>query len=53
MEVINSLAQRVIVFHQGKEIVRGAPNEVARNERVIEAYLGRRHAQRMAAEAKR
>jgi branched-chain amino acid transport system ATP-binding protein len=48
MEVINSLAQRVIVFHQGKEIARGAPDEVARNERVIEAYLGRRHAQRMA-----
>jgi branched-chain amino acid transport system ATP-binding protein len=48
MEVINSLAQRVIVFHQGKEIARGAPGEVARNERVIEAYLGRRHAQRMA-----
>ena len=53
MEVINSLAQRVIVFHQGKEIARGAPNEVARNERVIEAYLGQRHAQRMAAEAGR
>jgi len=52
MEVINSLAQRVVVFHQGKEIARGNPAEVTRNERVIEAYLGRRHA-RKAAEAAR
>ena len=50
MEVIVSLATRVIVFHQGKEIARGTPREVTRNERVIEAYLGRRHA-RKAAEA--
>jgi branched-chain amino acid transport system ATP-binding protein len=48
MEVINSLAQRVVVFHQGKEIARGRPDEVTRNERVIEAYLGRRHAQKIA-----
>lgn len=52
MEVINSLAQRVIVFHQGKEIARGRPNEVTRNERVIEAYLGRRHAQKIAGESR-
>jgi branched-chain amino acid transport system ATP-binding protein len=48
MEVINSLAQRVIVFHQGKEIARGTPREVTSNERVIEAYLGKRHAQQTA-----
>lgn len=52
MEVIHSLAHRVIVFHQGREIARGSPQEVTRNERVIEAYLGRRHAQK-AAEASR
>jgi branched-chain amino acid transport system ATP-binding protein len=48
MEVIVSLASRVVVFHQGKEIARGTPREVTSNERVIEAYLGRRHARQIA-----
>ena len=47
MEVIVSLASRVIVFHQGREIARGTPTEVTRNERVIEAYLGKRHAAKL------
>jgi len=47
MEVIVSLASRVIVFHQGREIARGTPSEVTRNERVIEAYLGKRHAAKL------
>jgi branched-chain amino acid transport system ATP-binding protein len=47
MEVIVSLASRVIVFHQGREIARGTPQEVTRNERVIEAYLGKRHAAKL------
>jgi branched-chain amino acid transport system ATP-binding protein len=42
MEVIVSLAQRVVVFHQGREIARGTPREVTGNQAVIEAYLGRR-----------
>ena len=42
MEVIVSLAQRVVVFHQGREIARGTPREVTSNPSVIEAYLGRR-----------
>jgi len=42
MEVIVSLARRVVVFHQGREISRGTPREVTSDPRVIEAYLGRR-----------
>ena len=42
MEVIVSLASRVVVFHQGREIARGTPREVTGNPAVIEAYLGRR-----------
>ena len=44
MEVIMSLASRVVVFHQGREIARGSPREVTSNQDVIAAYLGTRAA---------
>src|SRR5271169_3819934 len=44
MEVIMSLASRVVVFHQGREIARGNPREVTSNPAVIQAYLGTRAA---------
>src|ERR1700704_612759 len=44
MEVIMSLASRVVVFHQGREIARGSPREVTGNPAVIAAYLGSRAA---------
>jgi branched-chain amino acid transport system ATP-binding protein len=49
MEVIMTLAQRVLVFNQGHVIAQGRPHEVLRDEAVIEAYLGRGHRRRRAA----
>jgi branched-chain amino acid transport system ATP-binding protein len=47
MEVIMTLTRRVLVFNQGHVIASGRPDEVVKNEAVIEAYLGRgRHPRR-------
>jgi branched-chain amino acid transport system ATP-binding protein len=43
MEVIMTLTKRVLVFNQGQVIASGTPQQVVREEAVIEAYLGRRH----------
>jgi branched-chain amino acid transport system ATP-binding protein len=48
MEVILTLAERVLVFNQGRVIASGKPDDVVRDEQVIEAYLGRRKAHRSA-----
>ena len=40
MEVILSLAERAVVFHQGKVIAQGAPRVVVDDPAVITAYLG-------------
>ncbi|WP_226582438.1 ABC transporter ATP-binding protein [Acuticoccus sediminis] len=40
MEFIMSLAQEIVVMHQGQVLMQGAPDAVQANERVIDAYLG-------------
>jgi branched-chain amino acid transport system ATP-binding protein len=46
MEVIMTLAERLIVFNQGHVIAQGRPEDVVKDEGVIQAYLGRNHGKR-------
>jgi ABC-type branched-subunit amino acid transport system ATPase component len=43
MQVVRGVSDRVICLDYGRKIAEGTYQEVATNEQVIEAYLGRKH----------
>ena len=40
MEFVKRIAHKVTVMHQGKVLAEGTMDDIQRDERVIEVYLG-------------
>ncbi len=52
MRVVVGVCRRVVVLHFGQTLAEGTPDQVLKDERVIEAYLGEKYAQRMSRSAR-
>ncbi len=48
MRVVVGVCQRVVVLQSGETLAEGTPDAVLRDARVVEAYLGRQYAKRLA-----
>lgn len=46
MKAIMAVSDSLLVMHEGRKLMQGKPDEVMGDERVIEAYLGQRYAER-------
>jgi branched-chain amino acid transport system ATP-binding protein len=53
MKAILSVSDRIVVLHEGRMLASGSPEDMASDERVIEAYLGQRYARRIRTEGGR
>jgi len=52
MKAIMAISDQILVMHEGQELTRGKPDDVVKDERVIEAYLGERYAKRARADVR-